>query len=66
MRCSFCDRPLECALCRKVYEPPDEAAYHALSDPEAAIDCPECEASLVCYWCQTPYSKLGDEEEGEN
>jgi hypothetical protein len=60
MHCVYCDNPLDCLSCRTVYEPPDQAAYDALSRPEVPLTC-RCGAVLVCYWCKTAYDGTGDE-----
>ena len=65
MRCSYCDRPLDCAQCRVEYEPPNQAYYEAISRPEVPLICGECEAPLVCYWCGVPYDGGKDEESVE-
>ena len=64
MQCVYCDSPLDCSACRVVYEPPDRAAYDALSRPEVPVTCGACGADLVCYWCRTPYDgQSGDGSE---
>ena len=62
--CAYCERPLTCSACRRQYTPPTQAAYEALSRPEVALSCPECEAKLVCHWCKTPYDGGADESDG--
>ena len=55
MTCAYCDRPLTCEACGVDYRPPDAEHYHALSQADTPITCPECESLLVCHWCKTPY-----------
>ena len=66
MRCLYCDNPLDCAACRSVFEPIDRAAYDALSRPEVPLTCVACGATLVCYWCKTPYDGCGEESAGDD
>jgi hypothetical protein len=65
MHCVYCNNPLDCAECRTVYEPADQAAYDALSRPEVPVMCGTCGTILVCYWCRTPYDGTGDEDGDE-
>jgi hypothetical protein len=41
--------------------PGTEEQYEALFQVEEIVDCPVCEAVLVCQWCKTAYD--GDVEE---
>ena len=61
MKCAFCDRILICDACEAEYRPPTAEHYEALSRSDIPMDCPVCEAPLVCRWCKTPYDG-GDEE----
>ncbi len=61
--CSYCDRPLLCAECQAEYVPPSQAHYEALSRPEVRLECPACEAVLVCHWCKAAYDGLADQDD---
>lgn len=57
--CAYCERPLECDVCRSVYRPADSEAYRLLSQGDEPIVCPGCAQILVCHWCKTPYDGQG-------
>jgi len=64
--CIYCDRPLACSGCGADYRPPTLEHYLALSRPEVALTCPDCERVLACRWCQTPYDgRGGEDDDGE-
>jgi hypothetical protein len=63
--CASCERPLICESCGTPYSPPSQEHYEALSQPDVAIECPECGAVLVCHWCKYQYDgQEGDGTEG--
>ncbi|MDB5352795.1 MAG: hypothetical protein JWN86_4042 [Planctomycetota bacterium] len=64
MICAYCDRPLICDACGAEFRAVDPRQYEAMSRAEVAIDCPECEAILICHWCKTPYDGRDETEEG--
>ena len=62
MTCAYCNLPLICESCGAEYVPPGPEHYAALSRADIPIDCPACEAVLVCHWCKTPYDGGAEEE----
>ena len=63
--CAYCERPLICEACGMNYIPPSQEHYEALSRSDVSLDCPECEALLVCHWCKTPYGTAMEDDEFE-
>jgi hypothetical protein len=65
--CAYCQRPLECAICRTLYLPPSREHYEALSRPDIPLNCPECGAGLICHWCKSSYDGLlGDDSQDDD
>ncbi len=60
--CAFCERPLICESCRTPYKPPTQEHYAALSQMDAAVECPECGLLLVCHWCKASYDVIEEND----
>jgi hypothetical protein len=48
-----------------MYAPESQEAYEAFMRAELPVTCPECEETLICHWCKTPYDGGETEEEAE-
>ncbi len=63
IECAYCERPLICETCGTPYTPPTHEHYEALSQPNVALDCPECGSVLVCHWCKSAYDGADADED---
>jgi hypothetical protein len=62
VQCSFCERPLVCNACGRLFQPRDPATHQAAYWPEYLVVCPECRQPLVCKACGFAF---GSEEKDE-
>jgi DNA-directed RNA polymerase subunit RPC12/RpoP len=61
MKCSFCELPLACKQCGKLFQPRQEATLVAAYQPDMEISCPECHAVLACKSCGFIYGEEAEE-----
>jgi hypothetical protein len=64
MKCSFCELPLVCKQCGKLFHPRHAETLLAIYQPDMQISCPECHELLACKTCGFAYRE--DESEAED
>jgi hypothetical protein len=63
IKCSFCEQPLVCKSCGRVFHPRRGETHVAVYQPDMSISCPECQKQLICKACGFAYGE--DEESSE-